>query len=267
MKNLYIISFLSMLAFSACQPQEKAQNTNASQDQEFLEQAVIWHQQAGEYQALCFQAYNQAAWTLQQKVANNKEGLSLAVVLDLDETVLDNSPYSAAGILEDQPYTSETWKTWTDKAQARAIPGAKEFLLLADSLGIQLFYISNRKVNELEATMKNMDSLGMPQVETAHFLLRDAESNKQNRRNKVLENHQIALLIGDNLNDLHEMFEEKGTEERNALVATNRQRFGTDYIVIPNAIYGSWETALYGYEKHLSEAQKDSVRNSVLRTE
>lgn len=230
-----------------------------------MDLALTYTQQSAEYRALCFQAYYLASTRLQEKLKTYKGDKKPAVVLDIDETILDNSPYNGWCLKNGVGYSSETWKKWTDLAQADTIAGAGAFLKLADQLGVQLFYVSNRKISELPSTMLNMKNFNLPQIDSAHFLLRTAESNKENRRQEVLRNHEILLLIGDNLNDLAEVFEEKLRDERFAITDQNQSKFGSDYIVLPNTLYGSWESAIYGYELRLNEQQKDSVRAAIIR--
>ncbi|MEO0405597.1 MAG: 5'-nucleotidase, lipoprotein e(P4) family, partial [Bacteroidota bacterium] len=174
---------------------------------EYSVQSVLWQQNAGEYRALCYQAYNAARHQLEEQIALNSDASNLAIITDLDETVLDNSPYNAWMIQKDQDYTPETWKNWVEKEEALALPGAVDFFNHVEALGVQVFYISNRKNEQLEATMNNMKALRLPFIEEDHFLLKTTTSGKQERRNAVLENHKVVLLMGDNLSDFTENFE------------------------------------------------------------
>ena len=128
-----------------------------------------------------------------------KEG-NLAVVVDIDETILNNSPYEAKAMLDGKAYESESWYEWCNMAVAEPVPGALEFLKFADSLGFHVFYITNRKEEFVdEGTQENVRIMGFPQTSDDHFLLRTDERSKEKRRQSVSENYEIVLLAGDNL--------------------------------------------------------------------
>jgi 5'-nucleotidase (lipoprotein e(P4) family) len=128
-------------------------------------------------------------------------------------------------------------------AVAEPVPGALEFLKFADSLGFNVFYISNRKEKFVgNGTRENIRNMGFPQTTDDHFLLRTDERNKERRRKSVSENYEIVLLAGDNLGDFYE--DTDVFTEREAVMKSNRDNFGTKFIVLPNAIYGDWLTAI-----------------------
>jgi 5'-nucleotidase (lipoprotein e(P4) family) len=151
-------------------------------------------------------------------------------------------------------------------AQAEALPGAADFLNYAASKGVEVFYVSNRKTIEYEATVKNLNSKGFPMVDEQHLFLRTSTSVKTERRNKIAEDYRIVLLAGDNLNDFTELFEKQDTEKRNQLTDSLRNEFGKRFIVLPNAMYGDWENALFNYNNKLSAQQKDSIRTKNLKS-
>ena len=129
------------------------------------------------------QAYDKGKMLLKIKMDTLSDSkLKPAVVLDLDETVLDNSPYEARLFLEGENYSSESWENWCKEAQAEALPGAVDFLNFADSLGIKIFYVSNRKIGVFEPTLKNLQTLNLPQAEKDHLLLRTTKSDKTEKK-------------------------------------------------------------------------------------
>ncbi len=213
-------------------------------ENDHLTMAVLYHQKAPEYRALCYQAYNLATVRLQHIVKRKGNPENLAVVLDLDETVLDNSPYEAECILENINYP-ERWNEWCEKASAEAVPGAVEFIKLANSLGVQIIFISNRKGEFRNATMANLASIGIPEFRNEHLLLRDTMTQKESRRQLVSGKFEIVLLIGDNLNDFSDVFEITRGKERIAKTDELKKSFAEKFIILPNAIYGEWETELY----------------------
>lgn len=107
--------------------------------------------------------------------------------------------------------------------------------------------------------------MGFPAVDSEHVLLRTDTGKKQARRNIILKNHHVVMLLGDNLSDFSELFDDKSTKERNNLVEKMKDDFGTKFIVLPNPMYGDWETkGIYEGSYKWTEKQKDSIRKSKL---
>lgn len=269
MKNRYLSAFaLILLLTTACEKPTTKEAVEpkapAPKVQEYLMASTLFVQYSAEYQALCLQAYNVASDRLLKIVASGVE--KPAVVLDIDETILDNSAYSAWQVATDNPYSTETWALWTDLAAAPEVPGATAFLNLADSLGVALFYVSNRDTSALEPTIKNMEEMGMPQLTQSQFYLKTNTSGKAERRKAIEDQgYDVVLFVGDNLGDFHEDWDKQSVAERGALVVAAQKEFGDKYIVLPNPIYGTWEGALYDFDRSWSHAQHDSLRRNWLK--
>lgn len=261
MKPLFFVASL-FIAMAPVQAQEKTAEPSL-QDQYIT--AVLWQQVSGEYRALCYQAYNWARVAFDQQTAGPKKTKPLAVIVDVDETVMDNSPYSARQIMDRLNYPSG-WEDWTLSATARAVPGAIEFLQYASAKGAEIFYVTNRNVREKNATIENLKSLGFPNADTIHVMVKITQSGKEPRRQKVAETHEIVLLVGDNLNDFSDVFEKKTIDDRFKAVDNAKELFGKKFIVVPNAMYGDWEGAMTGYNYKLTEKEKDEIRRKWLRT-
>jgi 5'-nucleotidase (lipoprotein e(P4) family) len=239
-------------------------------DNEYQAGAILWTQSSGEIKALAYQAFALARMMLDRDLRiNRRSRMRRAVVVDADETVLDNSRYQATLLKNRQSYNSQSWAEWVNRAEAAAIPGAVEFLRHAASRGVRIFYITNRKLAEREATAANLKKLGFPDVSNQTLLVRTDPNSptKEPRRQTVSSQYRIVLLIGDNLNDFAEVFENSKTvDSRIAAVEQNKSRFGTSFIVLPNAMYGDWESAIYDYNNKLTEAEKAAKRKSQLKT-
>lgn len=228
--------------------------------------AVLWQQYSGEYDALCYQAFALAKLRLMEKItAHKKDEAPLAIVTDIDETILDNSPQQAADIVNGKAYTEKSWKAWTSKAIASPLPGAVAFFQWASKMGVQCFYVSNRRPEEKEATIKNLWNVGFPQIDTAHVLLKEGSSDKEPRRMRINQQYTIALLLGDNLNDFDNMFYGESAGIRKEKVDENKDLFGDIFIVLPNVMYGDWENAIYGGTRP-TPAQADRVKREALLT-
>ncbi len=230
---------------------------------EQLVMGTLWYQKAAEVRALCYQAFNSAKLVFDMDLEKGPAGKKRAVVVDIDETVLDNSPYEVGLVGQNSGYPAG-WKEWLNAAQAAAVPGAVDFLKYVVENGGDVFYVSNRKIASKSVTMANLKAKGFPQVLDDHVLLREKTSDKEPRRQRVRENHRIVLIMGDNLNDFDNMFRKKGIVDRFDAVDAAKDRFGAQFIVLPNPMYGDWEGAVYQYNWKLSPEQKSEARKSNL---
>lgn len=256
---------LTVMAQTSAAPAPQNQANN-----EYQEGAILWTQTAGEARALDYQAFALARMILDRDLMMNRRSKRRrALVVDVDETVLDNSRYQATLLKNHQNYDSQSWTGWVNRAEAAAVPGAVEFLNYAASRGVRVFYITNRKQVEKEGTAANLKKLGFPNVNDQTLLVRtDANSSsKEPRRRSVAATYRIVLLMGDNLNDFAEVFEQSKTvSDRLEAVERNKRLFGTRFIVLPNVMYGDWESAIYGYNFKLTEEEKAARRKSQLKT-
>lgn len=225
---------------------------------------VLFQQTAAEYRALCYQAFNLAHLRLQEIPRRKLRKSKLAIITDLDETILDNSYSEAQLIKEGKEYSSKSWKQWTDRSAATALPGAVAFLQAAKQKGISIFYISNRDTTELASTLLNLRNLQLPDADTAHMLFLRNTSSKEERRQRVMEQYEVVMLLGDNLTDFTTAFEVKGIDNRRAATDQVQAEWGRRFIVLPNAIYGEWEKAIYDYDMKRTPAEKEALRKAHL---
>lgn len=209
--------------------------------------ATLYNYYAAEYQALCYQAYNVAKERVTQLRQEFPKKKNMAVVLDIDETVLNNSPYQALTI-EKNSHFPKCWDAWVREAAAKPIPGAISFLKYADSLGFHIFYVTNRSEKLKAVTLKNLQRFDFPQADSLHLYMKTTTGNKEPRRQLISRKYDIVLLAGDNIGDLY--MDSGKYPQRNQKVAALRNRFGKKYIVLPNAMYGTWPAALKLYSKN-----------------
>ncbi|HKO35221.1 MAG TPA: 5'-nucleotidase, lipoprotein e(P4) family [Pyrinomonadaceae bacterium] len=236
-------------------------------DNEHQVGGILWTQTSGEWRALAYQAFALARLRLDQDLrANRNRRIRRAVIVDVDETVLDNSPYQAMTVKTRTAYESKSWLAWCEKAEAAAIPGAVEFLRYANSRGVRVFYVTNRRESEKRCTAQNLKKVGFPDVSDETVLVRTDVSSKQPRRDNIARKHRVVLLMGDNLNDFAGIFETSKTiDSRLAATQQNKSNFGTRFIVLPNVMYGAWEEAIYGDPSKLTEEQKAEKRRNALK--
>lgn len=223
--------------------------------------ATLWVQSAAEYDAVALQTYESARQALDRALADRNwvgaleettDGASQppAVILDLDETVLDNSPFQARVIRAGSTFDETTWKAWVAEGAAPAIPGALEFLTYARSRGVAPFYISNRDADEGPGTLANLRRLDVPLTPNAdNVLLRyqrpEWQSDKSTRRAHVAATHRVLLVLGDDLNDFANA-REASHAERERIIGANEAWWGNRWFMLPNPMYGSWENAAIG---------------------
>jgi 5''-nucleotidase, lipoprotein e(P4) family len=238
-------------------------------DNEYQVAAILYMQKSAEYRALCYQAFNWARKMLDadektsKKLPKSERKKPRAVVVDIDETVLDNSPAQAFGVINKRPFNLKDWYAWGEMRKAKALPGAVEFAKYAAEKNVRIFYISNRDEVQKQATIENLKAAGFPDISEENVILRQKESAKEPRRAAVAEKYRIVLLMGDNLNDFSAVFERKSIDERFAETDKVKNLWGEKFIVLPNAMYGDWESAIYEYQR-LTEEQKADKRKQSL---
>lgn len=231
--------------------------------------ATLWTQLSAEFRGAAHQAYRLARLRLEEALGDSSWTAATeqeepyrtkppAVILDVDETVLDNSPYQARLIRLGGTYGPDTWEPWVREARAPAVPGALAFTRFAHERGVRVFYVTNRDADLEGPTRRNLERLGFPMADTLDVLLTEGErpgwdGTKVARREHVAEGHRILLLVGDNLGDFtDEPQPERWVREEAAVRPDGRpapeprvgdRRWGRGWIVIPNPVYGSWEDA------------------------
>lgn len=259
LKSLFSVSVLAgVCCLSACsssgpQPMQSYERLNA----------VLWMQTSAEYYALTQSVYTQAThmldkgladkhWTAAQEQSGNYSHLPPAIILDIDETVLDNLPFQAQLIKDNAPFTQAAWENWTKLAAAEPLPGAKAFLDYANAQGITIFYVTNREASQEEDTRTNLLRQHLPLRDDIDVVLtrnenRWSSSDKGARRHYVSQDFRIIALVGDDFGDF--VSGAKGTAETRVELAKNStDAWGKKWFLIPNPVYGSWEAALFNHD-------------------
>jgi 5'-nucleotidase (lipoprotein e(P4) family) len=244
--------------------------------------AVLWTQRSVEFKGTAETAFALARIRLDQALRDRDwtaapaeqtgsyRRLPPAVVLDVDETVLDNSAYQAWNVVAGTSFDPKTWTSFVNARMSVPIPGAVEFTQYAAGKGVAVFYVTNRTAEEEPATRENLAQYGFPLDGSTDTLLTAQErpewkSAKSTRRAFIAENYRILLLIGDNFGDFVDAY--RGTEdERQQAYDADAEHWGHDWIVIANPTYGSFESAPYAHDFKLSEGEKRKAKRDVLRS-
>lgn len=216
--------------------------------------ATLFVNASAEYDAACHTVYAAATAALESKMASRPAGARpAAVVLDVDETVLDNSPYEVR-LIHDRVGYPTGWDEWCNEAVADTVPGVEGFIARARALGVEVFFVTNRKAHLEDGTRQNLRRHGLLEDRDADVVLMRGEvpewtSDKTSRRDHIERTHDIVLLGGDNVGDFFAFeTEEPDNAARAASVASRGQRWGRDWFMLPNPMYGGWDEAAVEYD-------------------
>jgi len=248
--------------------------------------AVAWTQTAVEHDLVYREVYRAAGEKLLQALKdrgwdalpreerkNRARGLAPAVILDIDETVLDNSPYQARLVRDGKSFDEFSWSQWCREKAARAMPGALEFTRLAARHGVTVFYLSNRAQDLNAATLDNLRAEGFPLAadETVFLGLgtvvdgcEQVGSEKGCRRELIGRRHRVLLQVGDQLGDFVDVLANTPQGRRDA-VAGYADWIGQRWFVLPNPTYGSWEPALFNNEWSKPERERRAEKQKQFR--
>jgi acid phosphatase len=203
--------------------------------------AVKYVRDSAEYVALCRMVYGFATRALAEAPAASAGKLD-AVVLDIDETVLDNSVAQLELEAYGLAFGPEAWSAWVRRGQAAAVPGAVDFVRAARGRGLRVAYISDRDTSLLEATRENLRAQGLWDDGDRLCLRTSRERTKRVRRGELRDGQcecafaqpaRVLAYLGDQYGDFPEDGEQ-GAESRRA------DGFGRTQFVLPNPMYGAW---------------------------
>ncbi|MGB5940638.1 MAG: HAD family acid phosphatase [Rhodanobacter sp.] len=249
--------------------------------------AVAWSQAAIEHDLIYLQTYRDAQarllaalhdphWDALGKGDRTTplKGLKPAVILDIDETVLDNSPFAARMVQGNREYNEAEWAAWCREESARALPGAVEFTRFAAQHGVEVIYISNRARDLDQATLANLRKAGFPVSGPQSFLglgtvvegCEQAGSEKGCRRQLVAQHYRVLMQFGDQIGDFVDVLANTAAGRRQA-VAGYLPWIGTRWFVLPNPTYGSWEPALFNNDWSASPDQRRRLKIEALRSQ
>lgn len=244
--------------------------------------STLWVQSSAEYVAATEQALNAARMNLDKALRNKNwtaaleqrdgyQKLPSAVIFDVDETVLDNSPYEGYLIKNRKAYHYDTWEVWVTAAKAKPIEGVKELISEIKSRGVNVFYVTNRDVALQEATVKNIKMMVDSEVQADRVLCKGEQaewgSDKSTRRAAIAETHRIIMMFGDDYNDFRFLENSPSPEMRVAEVDPYKKYWGTKWILISNPRYGHWERAIFNYAGALPDDEKLQAKLQYLKAD
>ena len=229
---------------------------------------LLWMRTSAEYRALAYQGYNVAMNAVKMAVTDpSHQRKPLAIVLDADETVVDNTKLMGESIANGNGrFDAPWWRQAVHQGKSQAMPGAVEFLNKVHKQGVEIFYVSNRyaPVN-LDVTIQNFKELGFPSVDKDHVLLFEKDSDKQPRFDAIAKKYNVIVYMGDNAGDFPIGTKGKTLAERNGIIDAHKEDFGTTFVVFPNPAYGSWVSVLAKGYQNLSPEEQKQVNNQYLQ--
>lgn len=283
-KNLLGACLLA-LALAACQSLPTAPSAAPADDNL---NAVLWMQTSAEYRAVALSVYQAAGARLDQALADpdwdaldpeeralagSAAGLPPAVIVDIDETVLDNSPYQARLVRDGGEYHDDSWAGWVGERRAMPVPGALEFARLAAGRGVTVVYLSNRTRESAPDTLANLREAGFPVADDDAFLGKGTQvqgcegsgSDKRCRRLLAGSRYRVLMQFGDQLGDFVAV-EDETRPARERLLALHAGWFGERWWMLPNPSYGGWEPAAFGGDWSQPRELRRAAKRAALRT-
>lgn len=250
-KPLTYLLISLMCSASACSvSSQQADRSAPTAYQNNLSFAQAWKQTAAEYQALYFQGFNMATLRLELALANRSPAdKPLAVISDLDETLLNAHDYWAYLIAQNQDFFDDaSWDQWIAQHLVTASPGALELLQFCERNGVEVFYVTNRDQGETtySLALESLRQLNFPYADNEHLTVLRDTSNKQSVQDRIRADFNVVVMLGDNLNDFSRKYYVTDVATRKDLAQTDQSRFGSDYIVFPNPTDGHWIRAVFG---------------------
>ena len=267
------------------QPQTKAENLSLRSHEDL--DAVLWVQTSAEYEAIARQSFRlaesnlgkalvDASWTAsreQQRMFANKTQelakLPPAVILDIDETVLDNTKYQSRLIENEMEFSPKSWNDFVREEASPAIPGSKEFINACREARVTVLYVSNREFEVEYATRRNLASEGLLHEDDPDLIFSKNErknwgSDKQPRRTYLASRYRILMILGDDLNDFVSLGSRPTAKKRKDVANKYADWWGRRWITLPNPNYGGWERSLYDWNDRSSRSEKLENKRSKL---
>ena len=204
--------------------------------------SVRWFRASAERRAVYLQSYRTAATVIERRSAGLPPG-GWAVILDADETVIDNSPYEQELAERHAGYSEASWAEWVLREAAAPLPGAVAFTTRVHALGGKVVIVTNRDDRYCDPTRANLRKAGIVADEV--LCKTDPKSGSKDPRFEAvaagtapstLPALKVLMWVGDNIQDFPRLTQAIRTAGEGAFAD-----FGEAYIALPNPMYGSWE--------------------------
>lgn len=242
----------ALLVASACETAPHVDDVEAVNN--VMAMAVAWKETAAEYDALYYQGFNVARMHVERALAeraasSTPDARPLAVISDLDDTVLDTRDYWRERMANHEAFFNDAvWDEWVTKNRVRATPGALQFLNFCLESGVEVFYITQRDQGPetMALALANIRTAGLPFADEEHLTVLRGDSNKEPRQREIAETRDVVVYLGDNLNDFSRGYYLSHWEARRGRLAEDRAALGRRFVLFPNPTDGHWVRAMFG---------------------
>jgi 5'-nucleotidase (lipoprotein e(P4) family) len=262
-EKLGLVLFLFMFVISGCATLRGKQSGAASDSR--LD-AILWQTTSVEYRVVAQSIYESAKsqlehaladrqWTALPAQKENFQHLPPAVIMDIDETVIDTSRFQILLVKSGARFSRAGWRDWSSQNAPGAVPGAIEFISLAQSRGVTVFFVTNRDYATESLTRKHLLSAGIKLPDDIDTVLSPGErpdwgTDKGSRRNFIAKSYRVLMVFGDDLADF--ISEYRASTQARMSEAMKHNEWGTKWFMLPNPMYGSWESSLFDFNSDLS---------------
>ncbi len=255
---------LILLTVNACTTQTRPGDTQVD--------ALLWSTASAEYEVIAHQIYFQAERQL-DRLLSSKVGETavleqgsddakrpLAVIVDIDETILSNGLFQYQLLSEGKTFNEQAWTEWVNQARSKPVPGALDYVNHAAQKGVTVFYLSNRDIALFQPTWLNLKQAGFPLDEKKHqLIMRETQQNstgendpiwdKSARRADIAKHYRVVQMIGDSLDDFMNNTGNMTPTERRDASSHYLAYWGEKWFMLPNPVYGGWENAILNQSK------------------
>ncbi|MEO6164605.1 MAG: HAD family acid phosphatase [Candidatus Binatia bacterium] len=269
---------MSVIMSCTATPSKARQNEAPSRADNRLD-AILWQTTSAEYRVLAQMIYATAQTHLERALADpnwsalsaqkdNYQKLPPAVIMDIDETVIDTGAFQSQLARNNARFSSRPWREWQARNQPEAVPGALEFIAAAQARGVTIFFVTNRDHPTEAATRLNLATTGVKLPSDLDTVLCRSErpdwgSDKESRRRYIAQSHRVLMLIGDDLADF--ISEYRTPPAQRTAAAVKHDTWGTKWFMLPNPMYGSWEASLYDFRNDLGSEDLSKRKFDQLR--
>ena len=275
-RDRHVLFALALSLLASCAAAPRRESTGRADNR--LD-AILWQTTSAEYRVLARSIYAMAQaqleraladsnWTALPSQKDNYQRLPPAVIMDIDETVIDTGAFQSQLVRDNARFSSRPWREWQERNQPAAVPGAIEFIAAAQARGVTIFFVTNRDDPTEESTRRNLATLGIALPKDADTVLCRGErpdwtSDKESRRQFIAKSHRVLMLVGDDLADFISEF--RIPPEQRMAAALKRSEWGAKWFMLPNPMYGSWEASLYDFRSDLSPEEVSRQKFNQLR--
>ena len=206
--------------------------------------ATHWQRNSLEYCRLTVSAYDDALRAAERLAKANKHGQWI-VLMDADETVLDNSLYDRESDRCGGRESGAQWESWVATGMARDVPGAAAFTNAVHKLGGLVGIVTNRVQKDDAITQANLKQAGI----WFDYEIGMTDTSDKTARwqgavaalTRKFGGHPRAVMwLGDQVTDLA-ILDKKGAILRAMTQKDSGAGIGINLFLLPNPMYGNWQ--------------------------